>query len=559
MSFKAGLRHVLRHCWLWPIQYWLRPLDMMDRMQKCQIAEVWAGVLGSAILGAVLGIPIWLATGETSAIWGLAVAVAVAVVFAAVFAFAGTVAFVYAGSVAVAVTVAGAGAAAGVVAVAVAGAGTVVGMGVGVGIGAAVPVAVIYFIVTAVLGLLIGIFLPSIVSGLLAISGGLVLILGPFMAYRSLADRPVFSGLAKIWGILLFLVLPIAGWAAFPQTMVKLMPVWGWSLIIPLSLGLIAGVYGDNEGLWNSRHSQNLQNSNQADKTWLVLLWVLGSVLALAAWLPNIQANDLNAKLDQLAVYLALMPPIATGLPFWPLLCLWALWQFRTARIKRYTFETFSNTLPFRWQTFAYPLPGLRSFLFKLCQVQGAKAAFDAIQKVQLGSLQISQARRAAFDLSQNPATALPFCGYIAIITNTATLTPLSITGPIARAVAVLAGKPEKEEKQPLRIFVGDYPPKPSKLPPPFGKPIPAWLEEFETSRQSGLEARLYYALAQFGEVVVVGRNKVAQRPFPAFRGHHLLCRKRPPGRAYSGLHCLAGPPLACPAHDPELGRNENQ
>lgn len=31
MSFKAGLAHVLRHCWLWPIQFWLRPLDVMDR------------------------------------------------------------------------------------------------------------------------------------------------------------------------------------------------------------------------------------------------------------------------------------------------------------------------------------------------------------------------------------------------------------------------------------------------------------------------------------------------------------------------------------------------
>ena len=51
MSFKAGLKHVLRHCWLWPIQFWLRPLDMIDRIQKFQVAEMWASVLGSAILG----------------------------------------------------------------------------------------------------------------------------------------------------------------------------------------------------------------------------------------------------------------------------------------------------------------------------------------------------------------------------------------------------------------------------------------------------------------------------------------------------------------------------
>ncbi len=72
---------------------------------------------------------------------------------------------------------------------------------------------------------------------------------------------------------------------------------------------------------------------------WMVNVWLSCSLLALIAWWLDIKTADLDIKLDRLAMFLVLTPPIATGLPFGPLLALLAVWQFRTRRIQRYTPE----------------------------------------------------------------------------------------------------------------------------------------------------------------------------------------------------------------------------
>ena len=82
MSFKLGLKHVLMHCWLWPLQFRLVPLKVIDRMNETGIAEFFAALMGGALWGAFAGIMIWMATGEIQAIWCLAVAFAVTIAFA---------------------------------------------------------------------------------------------------------------------------------------------------------------------------------------------------------------------------------------------------------------------------------------------------------------------------------------------------------------------------------------------------------------------------------------------------------------------------------------------
>ena len=148
MSIKQALSYILRHFWLWPLVFYLRPLETIQRLEKIGTAEdlmeFITALLGGAWWGALLGIALWAMTGNPHAIWVLAVAVAVAIAVAVAFAFAGAIAIAIAiavavagaiavaiaGAVAIAVVVAGAGAGAGAVAFA----GAVVGVAIGLGL-----------------------------------------------------------------------------------------------------------------------------------------------------------------------------------------------------------------------------------------------------------------------------------------------------------------------------------------------------------------------------------------------------------------------------------------
>ncbi len=263
------------------------------------------------------------------------------------------------------------------------------------------------------------------------------------------------------------------------------------SLVIASAIGILVGFYDENT------NNNNLHPIKTNQTNWLAIFWSFFSLLALAAWLPKPSILGLNDKLDLLALFFALTPPVFTGLIVWPLTGLIALRQFRTSRVSQHTEQNFAATLPLRWQTFAYPLPGLRRYLAKLCLEHGPEAALHAIQTIQLRSLQIHAARRAALDLAADPDTVLPFCGQVAIATNAATLVPLSLTGPIARTVAVLAATQEKENKQPLQLYVAKFPPQRPTLPFLSRVETPSWIESFQKTRQRGLPKRLDFAISE--------------------------------------------------------------
>ena len=159
MSIKQALSYILRHFWLWPLVFYLRPLETIQRLEKIGTAEdlmeFITALLGGAWWGALLGIALWAMTGNPHAIWVLAVAVAVAIAVAVAFAFAGAIAIAIAIAVAVAVAVAGA------IAVAIAGAVAIAVVVAGAGAGAgAVAFA------GAVVGVAIGLGLPEIAANI---------------------------------------------------------------------------------------------------------------------------------------------------------------------------------------------------------------------------------------------------------------------------------------------------------------------------------------------------------------------------------------------------------
>lgn len=295
------------------------------------------------------------------------------------------------------------------------------------------------------------------------------------------------KSLTAIW----LIGVPVAAFSFFPRSELNQVPIWGISLVIAFAIGILAGFY--NEIV--NKNNLHLTKDNQT--SWLIIFWSFFPLLALVAWLSKPSTPGLNDKLDLLALFFAFAPLVFTGLIAWPLTGLIALRQFRTSRVPQHTTQSFASTLPLRWQTFAYPLPGLRRYLAKLCSQHGPEAALNAIQTIQFRSLQMHAARRAALDLATDPDTAFPFCGQVAITTNSATLVPLSFTGPIASAVAVLAATQEKEDEQPLQLYVAEFPPRRPTFPFLSRVETPSRIESFQKTRQRGLPERLDFAIGE--------------------------------------------------------------
>ncbi|MCP4696897.1 MAG: ATP-binding protein [Gammaproteobacteria bacterium] len=213
---------------------------------------------------------------------------------------------------------------------------------------------------------------------------------------------------------------------------------------------------------------------------------------------------DINEQLQTLFYYLLFtLPFLYTSLPLYPFMALVTLRQGRDDFARRCPPQNSEKNFPFFpffWQSFAFPLPGIRAYLIKQARFRGVATAIQAIQSVQQRSLQTYPACWAINHLAVAPDSALSFCGHVALHTNSATVPPLALTGPIGRAVAVLWKKSKYEENQPLRLYVGKWPPKRFSLYAfkrlHFSE-LAAWAEEFEQIRAESLEQRLAYALAQ--------------------------------------------------------------
>jgi len=103
--------HILRHLWFWPIEFWLRPLTVLERSQKAKIAELFAALIGCGLWGALIGGFYWWLIHDNiqttmydswHMIWVVAVCFALAGAFAVeqligfIFALLGVIAIVMA-------------------------------------------------------------------------------------------------------------------------------------------------------------------------------------------------------------------------------------------------------------------------------------------------------------------------------------------------------------------------------------------------------------------------------------------------------------------------------
>jgi len=487
MTFKHTLIYILRHAWFWLPEFYLRPLTVIDRIKENEIPELISAMISGGLWGALIGTVLWLMYGDFFNFFPIfAIAVAgmgtVAMVVVWTFVFIGAVVFAIMFVEAIAFTVVGSEA----VVFAVALAGTLTGAFVKM-----FARAVAYLFIVFYVGIILGLLLDSTEFF------SLTLIL--FIALISLDETIV----ATIW----LLGFPIIGFAFFPHSTIEQTSMWGIVLVLSLGVGMVAGFFDDSYGLWKIKADSNFVKKKASQINFLSSFYSLFLILALAAWFPSPDTAGLNQKLDKLAIFLAIAPFLWTGLFLYPFTALIALWQFRNNRVKTFTVDNLQLTAPFRWQTFAYPLPKLRYYLFLLGKQQDASTAFNAIQQVQLWTLQMRASRQAAHDLASHPETALAFCGEMVIQTNASTTFQLAITGNMGRAVAIFAvpKKDSEKDEQPLRLWIGDLPQEKIREINLFGKnvkkiPPPDWLKGFNTVQNAVLSKRIEYALNQLAD-----------------------------------------------------------
>jgi len=425
MTRTQAIGHVLRRLWFWPLIFWIRPLDVAGRLRERPGLELITAILGSGVWGTLAGVALWLRTDDLQAIWVLSLAVAVV------------------GAVPGAGAVAGAVAVASTVAVTVAGAVAVTGAVAGAAAG--------------MLGIALGVWLPASVLIYLLVPIAAVIVFSSFkLAWDERTGHETAGWILYTWTIAFLVLLPIMAFALFPHSALSQIPQWSIALCIALGVGAIVEFFFDNtDGLEARRAKGDLRIGAEAQTTWLIVSWVPFLILAGAAYGLGPQASGLDAKLDHLALFLGLAPLFLTGLPAWPLMAATAFWQYRSRVGQASAPERLARTIAFRWQSFAYPLPGLGSYLTRLGRNAGPAAALGAIQSVQFDTLQYAAARRAVRKLASDPATALPFCGTVAMETNIATLTTLARVGTAGLAVAALAAKGSKEDEEPLLLNLG--------------------------------------------------------------------------------------------------------
>jgi hypothetical protein len=469
MKPREFLTHILRHAWFWPIEFWMRPLTVIDRYKEAEIPEFIASLIGGGFWGVVIGTVLWLMNGDIRIIWIIALA--------GMLAGARAILRVKVRTETVKKTKVVMGAVVGVIAVTGAITGTVTGT-------LAVILAAQGDIVFALgFGILLNLWLNLTTIIHLTLIIGLIQILATII-YGYTKSKWSKNILDVTW----YIGVPTVGFAFFPHIAVEQTPIWG--IVLAFSLGITMFAIFPNE-------FKNLE-----------FFYMVFLLMAFVLWLSTSMVSDeLGQKIELLAIFFAIAPIIGTGLLLYPFVALASIWQYRHNNILNFTTKKLRLTAPFRWQTFAYPLPKLRAYLFNLAIQHNAHFALGAIQQVQLWTLQMAASRKAAQDLANHPKTAINCCGEIAIRTNNITLLPVSVTGNIGRAIAILAKLQVKEDKQPLRLWITDFPPKTAsaskilfgigKWLPSSPKPVDSWVETFNATRKAILSERLNYALTQ--------------------------------------------------------------
>ena len=446
----STLKYILRHGWLWPLEFWLRPFAVQKRITTDRKKEFWSTFTGSTFTGLLAGFTLWL-TGNIpfNNIW----IIAVAVVSINIFAVAGVIG----GDVAIAAVVAITGTLAGFLAVffpvdmdfalalaasgalAVASIGAFVGNNVFADTEPSTNLAGISAMIFCIFGIGLGgllektwsswilffssiILLISFVSDLLkkeeelTDATGLLLIITLFILFPAFIARVLFDDLAT-------------------EQQIKLL---GIVLISAIMLGIISG----------KNYSFKSSPLSKVVNSFVIQRYIMIISQAVTLWFYISIQGDLKS----LAAYLFITLLFCNNFALYPLLLPLSYWLYQPIRVQQHSLSTATPLISY-WQSLSLPLPRLKQYLTLVVE-KDVKLGYATLRTVQTQSYQGIAARKAA-QLVLRGREGLSFTSYLAVNTNPATLYQLLLGPPIARSVAVLpATDKEKIKEKYVQLYI---------------------------------------------------------------------------------------------------------
>ncbi len=214
---------------------------------------------------------------------------------------------------------------------------------------------------------------------------------------------------------------------------------------------------------------------------------------------------------------------LATGLPFYPLVAAIQRLQCRSSRIDRFPPDALGRLLASRWQSFAYPLPGLRRFLVEIARRHGPEAGLQAIQTLQGTTTQTYVISRAVIDLARDYELGLAFTTLVAEQANRPTVMSLALSSQLSHSLAIVAGaeRPDNQPSEPPPWVQLDLP----RLPHPsvsFG-----WrLNRARAERLATLQALQRQPFLARSEDALADLEAGQSTDGPAFRNWLLAVRR---------------------------------
>ena len=499
-------KYFKEHAFTWLLEFWLRPLDVIKEAKK--IRGITATIAFSCGFYALLiGIIIFYFTKNTDIFWLLPISFSLVGASVFIVSFGGA----FNGKGAICGAIAGAVAISSMSSIVTNNATLIAldntfSIAFTVAIAIAIAIAIIFsgasfnYILIAIIGISISLALPNELIGLIATLVYALFIVFSMWGFLDKDKRYTMPSIVgHAWGIVWIIILPISSFMVDPQQEHQNASIWGVVLIFALSFSILAGFYSNHiNGLSHVLDKSDFKNAKNKQNNWLWSIWGLFGALSYSIYIADPGVVNLNDELELLAYFFIAAPVILTALPQYLFFIVFYREKY-LINSNDFSIEKFEKTIPFRYQTLAYPLPYLTNFFLELALKKNIQTALKAIQRVQLKTLQDCSGRNAVLKLADMKETALELCGLIATEYNSNTLQYLAKTGGVGRAVSALSLQTVGENDQPLNLILGDLTNVKLLI---FNQIIekPEWFKSFHDTRQMPLADRVAYSIKEISE-----------------------------------------------------------
>ncbi len=395
------LKYVLRHGWLWPLEFWMRPFTVLKRIQEDEWKEFLSASIGNVTNGIVLVflfLHTELITLDKAIVTLVTSVLSLSGVIAIVFAFAG----------------------------AISGALTFIS------------------IVCVVTGFILRIYAYESSLSWAIFSNSLTFLISSMMLIiKSLTKRNkikyrirILFAIVAILIVIIYMILFFLN-LFFQCTNVILMIISTFMLIIILS------------SLFNDELIARKEIFH-AKNTFLLLFFF---------WIPSLTAilNPFSSSYVEKKIifyYFFLAPFLASGFFIYPALLPFAFILYRSASVRHHSTPLSTPLINF-WQSIFLPLPKLKCYLALVVE-KDIELGYATLCTVQSQSFQGMAARKAA-QLVLNGKEGLSVAGYLAINTNSATLQQLLLGSLLARSVAILLAVRKKNTHEEKNVHLSVY------------------------------------------------------------------------------------------------------